>query len=163
MKHKENACSKSGTRVSVCKKTCFLTDWQRKKKPPRQATRPRSVCGYSRGERCEVSQNALRSKDFLQSLSLFAAQKHSSLYKGAWFIPHRKMIAFWRLAGSLTLWAVRWSAPLPREAKQNVAIYSISVRQEGKTMKNNLLKQFFSALLVLVMVLSLLPATAMAQ
>ena len=55
---------------------------------------PKEDRGYSRGERCEVSQNALRSKDFLQSLSLFAAQKHSSLYKGAWFIPHRKMIAF---------------------------------------------------------------------
>jgi len=43
-------------------KNLFLTDWQRLKKSPRQATRPRSVYRYSRGERCAVSQKALRSK-----------------------------------------------------------------------------------------------------
>jgi hypothetical protein len=41
-----------------------LTDWQRSLKSARQATRPRSVCGYSRGASCAVSQKALRSKPF---------------------------------------------------------------------------------------------------
>ena len=48
-------------------KNLFLTDWQRAKKRQRQATRPRSVYRYSRGESCAVSQNALRSKPFYPS------------------------------------------------------------------------------------------------
>ena len=63
------------TSVSLSKNS-FLTDCQRSLKPSRQSTRPRSVCGYSRGSSCEVSQNTLRSKlfyDFAPSGTLLAA------------------------------------------------------------------------------------------
>ena len=61
----------------------ILTDWQRSKNPSRQATRPRSVCGYSSGERCAVSQNALRSKPFFNPSVFCCTKIQLPLHKGA--------------------------------------------------------------------------------
>ena len=51
-------------------KTSFFDRLQRSKESQRQATRTRSVCGYSRGSSCAVRQNTLCCKLFLCLLSV---------------------------------------------------------------------------------------------